>query len=152
MIGDTMPGDVRLVVAGVIMQGGRVAAARRSRPPDAGRWEFPGGKVEPGETPAAALERELQEELGLQVVVGDELARTPLHHRQTLVALQCWPLGSPVAGDSHTEVCWCNAAELRSLDWLPADAVFLPQVMTALDRSCDAMPRSPEPMSDPAVD
>ena len=141
------------VTAAIIIEDGRVLIAQR--PPGgrhAGEWEFPGGKVEPGETPAAALERELQEELGLQVVVGDELARTPLHHRQTLVALQCWPLGSPVAGDSHTEVCWCNAAELRSLDWLPADAVFLPQVMTALDRSCDAMPRSPEPMSDPAVD
>jgi 8-oxo-dGTP diphosphatase len=59
------------VVGAAIVRDGRVLAARRTHPAEtAGRWEFPGGKVEPGETPQAALAREITEELGARVAVG----------------------------------------------------------------------------------
>jgi 8-oxo-dGTP pyrophosphatase MutT (NUDIX family) len=63
-----------LVVAGAIVRSGRVLAAQRSYPAElADRWEFPGGKVEPGEVPSAALVREIREELGVDVVVHERL-------------------------------------------------------------------------------
>jgi 8-oxo-dGTP diphosphatase len=71
----------RLVVAGAVYDGGRLLAARRSAPPElAGRWELPGGKVEPGERPEDALVRELREELGIET---EPVARVP----------GAWPLG-----------------------------------------------------------
>src|SRR4249919_1966117 len=70
------------VVAGVIRDAlGRVLLARRTEGRDlAGLWEFPGGKVEPGESPEAALVRELREELGIEAVAGDALIRVPQHY------------------------------------------------------------------------
>ena len=61
------------VVAGVLRREGRVLLSRRIRGADVGRWEFPGGKLERGETPEQALRRELREELGIEVQVGAAL-------------------------------------------------------------------------------
>ncbi len=64
----------QIVVAGALIFEGRLLVAQRARPPElAGLWELPGGKVAPGETDAAALERELEEELGIEVAVGARL-------------------------------------------------------------------------------
>lgn len=65
------PGYPLIVTAGVIRRDDTVLIARRESGPLAGQWEFPGGKLEPGESPEACLARELQEELGLEVEVGD---------------------------------------------------------------------------------
>ncbi|MET0865989.1 MAG: NUDIX domain-containing protein, partial [Nakamurella sp.] len=66
--------EIQVVVAGAIIEDGRVLAARRTHPPElAGKWERPGGKVRPGESEAAALTRELAEELAVDVVVGDRI-------------------------------------------------------------------------------
>ncbi|TPW19804.1 MAG: 7,8-dihydro-8-oxoguanine triphosphatase, partial [Elusimicrobia bacterium] len=65
------------VCAGVILRSGGVLLARRAPGRrHAGQWEFPGGRVEPGESPQAALKRELREELGIEAVVGEEVTRT----------------------------------------------------------------------------
>ena len=73
--GDSIrPGYPLIVTAGVIRSDDTVLIARRESGPLAGRWEFPGGKLEPGESPEACLARELQEELGLEVQVGDIFA------------------------------------------------------------------------------
>ena len=123
--------DMQLVVGAVIVDSladpRRVLATRRSRPEALkGRWEFPGGKVEVGEAPDAALIREVQEELGVTLMLGEELAPSgkdwPISDRLTLrIFLAEIFVGTPKPGDSHDEVRWLSADDLESVDWLDAD-------------------------------
>ncbi len=111
---------MRVVVSAALLDGGgRVLAARRRRP--AG-WEFPGGKVEPGESEPAALVRECREELGVTVEVGERLG-------PDVAVAEGWVLrawtgrivaGEPVAYE-HAELRWVRYADLDGLDWLPGD-------------------------------
>src|SRR3954467_5896230 len=77
----------KVIVAAVIVTEGRVLACERSAPPEvAGRWEFPGGKVEPGESDAQALARECLEELGVRVTVGERIGPdVPLAHGRAVL-------------------------------------------------------------------
>jgi 8-oxo-dGTP diphosphatase len=122
---------VQLVVGAVIVDDLRlprlVLAARRATPAAlAGRWEFPGGKVEDGELPIAALHREIREELAVAVELGDELVGPdagcwPISHRLTMrlwfAALQ----GEPRPDVAHDQVRWLDASQLDDVPWLPAD-------------------------------
>jgi 8-oxo-dGTP diphosphatase len=117
----------RSVVGAAILRDGRVLAARRTSPASAaGRWEFPGGKVEPGETPEAALVREVAEELGCRVEVTGWLAgEVPIGTSHVLtVALARLVDGEPDPVE-HDLVRWLAAAELGEVDWLEADRPFL---------------------------
>jgi 8-oxo-dGTP diphosphatase len=117
----------RSVVGAAILRDGRVLAARRTSPASAaGRWEFPGGKVEPGETPEAALVREVAEELGCRVEVTGWLAgEVPIGTSHVLtVALARLFHGEPDPVE-HDLVRWLAAAELGEVDWLEADRPFL---------------------------
>lgn len=127
------------VVAAVIVddldQPTRLLAARRSAPPTlAGRWEFPGGKVEPGEEHLAALHRELGEELGVTVAVGGELpgpdgGAWPI---TTKHRMRVWFAhvrdGVPQPLEDHDELCWLTADELDDVPWLDGDV----QIVAAL--------------------
>ncbi|WP_435771445.1 (deoxy)nucleoside triphosphate pyrophosphohydrolase [Nocardioides sp. SYSU DS0651] len=105
----------------------QVLAARRTRPASlAGRWEFPGGKVEPGEAPADALVRELREELAVTVVVGAEVSDAgrpwPISDALELrLFLARVVAGEPTAGADHDEVRWLSARELGDVSWLESD-------------------------------
>ncbi|MGH1548077.1 (deoxy)nucleoside triphosphate pyrophosphohydrolase [Leifsonia poae] len=118
-----------LVVAAVIRSddGGRVLACRRAPGRDAaGRWEFPGGKVEAGEAPEAALAREIGEELGAGIRVGGLLDRTvTVRHDGRAIDLACYDCrldGTvPVSSTDHDELRWVGPAELAELDWAEAD-------------------------------
>ncbi|MGV8847278.1 (deoxy)nucleoside triphosphate pyrophosphohydrolase [Tessaracoccus sp.] len=131
----------RLVVGALIvdgMQPARILAARRSTPP-AGRWEFPGGKAEQGESPQAALVREIREELGVELVVGERLdppsgGRWPISAVLEMELWWCVVEASPVVGDSHDELRWLAADHVHTVDWLDADRVALPLVMAGLRR------------------
>ncbi len=118
---------MQLVVGVAIVRGGRVLAARRSR-----GWEFPGGKVEPGEEPAVAAIREIAEELGSTVEVTGWLAPTvPIRDGLELrVATARLISGEPIprAGD-HDAVRWLEPSELSSVDWLEADRPFVAHIM-----------------------
>lgn len=127
---------VRVVAAALLRAGpdGRlqVLAARRARPlAIAGGWEFPGGKVEPGESDAAALARECREELAVEVTVG-ALLGTATDGTVELVLLAARAQSDPVAGADHDELRWVGTAELASVRWLPIDAELLPAVAGAL--------------------
>jgi 8-oxo-dGTP diphosphatase len=116
--------EPRVVVAGAVLDRGRLLAARRTAPPAlAGRWELPGGKVEPGERVADALVRELREELGVTVRPLDRVPGAwPLTsglvlHVWTAVILD----GTPQPLQDHDRLRWVTPAEAPTLDWLPAD-------------------------------
>ncbi len=116
------------------MRDGRVLAARRTTPTAAaGRWEFPGGKVEDGETPDAALIREVAEELGIVIVVRRWLAGTaPIGTAYELsVAVADLVTGEPQPVE-HDQVRWLSAGELDDVDWLDPDRPFLPELRQVL--------------------
>jgi 8-oxo-dGTP diphosphatase len=114
------------VVAAVIERDGKFLACRRAPHKSlAGYWEFPGGKVEAGETDEAALTREIREELSVEVEVGAYLA-TSLNSAGDieieLLAFMATLVGPEVtASTDHDEFRWLGAAELDSVTWAPAD-------------------------------
>ncbi|WP_241901577.1 (deoxy)nucleoside triphosphate pyrophosphohydrolase [Nocardioides houyundeii] len=123
-----------LVVGAAIVDRGRVLAARRTQPAAAaGRWEFPGGKVEDGEAPDEALVREIAEELECGIEVStwlDPVVPLPGGHELS-VAVAWLVRGVPVPLE-HDELRWLSAAELDSVDWLEADRPFLAELAEVL--------------------
>ena len=120
------------IVLGYIERGGAVLLARRpAGAHQAGRWEFPGGKVEPGETMTAALRRECREELGIAVDVGEEIAQARYCYPDRCVALHLFrcrlPAGEPVPRQV-AEVRWTPVGELPQIDFPPANAALLAQL------------------------
>jgi 8-oxo-dGTP diphosphatase len=127
-------GAVR-VVAAAIVRDDRVLAARRSRPAGlAGGWEFPGGKVEPGESDVEALQREVAEELGVGIAVGAHLGTVSDGRVQLLLYAASLVSGEPAAGADHDEVRWLDGEGLSEPAWLPIDRELLPAVTAFLDR------------------
>lgn len=115
------------VVGAAIVRDGRVLAARRTTPASAaGRWEFPGGKVEPGETPDAALVREVAEELGCTIAVTTWLpgAAAIGDTHELRVATAVLVTGEPEPTE-HDLLRWLDADALDDVDWLEPDRPFL---------------------------
>ena len=113
-----------VVVGAAIVRDGRLLAARRTEPAHlAGGWELPGGKVEEGESEPDALVREIKEELGVEVVLGDRVGGDwPLGSYVMRVWLATLPDGAePALLDQHDALRWVDPRELRAVDWLPGD-------------------------------
>lgn len=113
------------VVGAVILRDNRVLCAQRG--PNGslgGLWEFPGGKIEPGETARDALIREIDEELNCQVTVGDEVTTTTHDYdfgRVTLTTFWCELIDGEPSLTEHAAVCWLAPRDLDRLEWAPAD-------------------------------
>jgi 8-oxo-dGTP diphosphatase len=124
----------QIVVAGAVIADARVLVAQRRRPPElAGRWELPGGKVAPGESEAVALARELVEELGVVVAVGERLGDDiELNTTTMLRAYRARLLRGEPRPHDHRALRWVTAAELDELDWVPADRGWVPALTRAL--------------------
>ena len=103
----------------VCVRDGRLLVVRRGRGVGAGRWSLPGGRVEPGETLAAAVRRELREETGLEVEVGELVGIAErISEAAHYVILDFWAVarGTAVADDDAAAVAWVDDAELADLD------------------------------------
>lgn len=123
-----------LVVGAAVVRHGRVLATRRTRPAEAaGRWEFPGGKVETGEEPAEAVVREIREELGVEVSVTGRLAgEQPVKDRYRLQVLLAEIVeGEPVPHE-HDALRWLGPEDLDAVPWLGPDRPFLAELREIL--------------------
>lgn len=101
-----------------------------------GRWEFPGGKVEEGESDERAIVREFEEEFGVKVSVGEKIAQTFFMHNGAQVALHAYGITVPHDGNAqkyrlteHTEYKWAFPAEIPTLNFVDSDMLIYPDVM-----------------------
>ena len=135
------------VVAAIIRQGDRIFATQRGYGPWKDWWEFPGGKVEAGETPQEALAREIREELEVAITIDEFLTTVEYDYPEFHLTMHCYmcslagaPTASGCPGASvatphlleHEAARWLGAAELSSVRWLPADLSLLPLLADTL--------------------
>ena len=113
------------VVAAVIVKDGKILATQRGYGEFKGFWEFPGGKVEPGESGSVALAREILEELKARVVVGDLISTVEYDYPSFHLSMECFwctlESGSGIELTEHEAARWLEVDELESVEWLPAD-------------------------------
>ncbi|MGH3729806.1 MAG: (deoxy)nucleoside triphosphate pyrophosphohydrolase [Micromonosporaceae bacterium] len=125
-----------VIVGAAIVSGGRVLACERALPPEvSGMWEFPGGKVDPGETETEALIRECDEELGVRIDVADRVGDDVLlsHGRAVLKVYLARLVSGVPHPHEHSDLRWLGPGELDSVPWLPADAPVVKALRPLLD-------------------
>lgn len=117
------------VTAAIIKNNGKILIARRPIGDTlAGKWEFPGGKIESGETPQECLHREIKEELNIDILVGDYFSDSIYHYPTKTVHLSAY-WSTWIKGDielrSHDAVEWVSIPNLEQFDFAPADLPFI---------------------------
>ena len=120
------------VVAGAIIENGKVFAAQRGNSgKTAFKWEFPGGKINPGETPEQALARELQEELSINVKVHELIYQVIDEYEDVILHIDTYRCelisGTPTLSE-HIALAWSNKEELDNLEFSPADDPVLAKI------------------------
>ena len=124
--GKTIQGKTIRVSAAVILRGGLVYATQRGYGDYKDWWEFPGGKIEPGEAPEDALAREIREELDIQVDVGEKLTVVEYDYPKFHLVMHCFVCrireGEPVLKE-HEAARWLTEGEITQVRWLPADVI-----------------------------
>lgn len=119
------------VVAALIIHDRRIFATQRGYGEWKGYWEFPGGKVEPGETPEEALVREIREELATEISVGRFVTTIEWDYPAFHLSMRCY-LCNVVSGSltllEHEAATWLDREHLRSVRWLPADETILEEI------------------------
>lgn len=119
------------VVAAILIHNNLVFACQRGYGEFKDRWEFPGGKVEAGESPEEALRREIREELEVDVNVGDLIDTIEYDYPAFHLSMKCY--ACTIAGGSphlleHEAARWLSADQLDSVAWLPADITLIPKI------------------------
>lgn len=126
---------INVVAALIVEAGNRVLAVKCAAHKHGGGWEFPGGKIEPGETPQEALAREIAEELAVQIEVGELLHTVEMDYPAFHLRMQCFICrlsSGTLQLREHTDFRWLPAGALNSVSWLPADVDVLPYVAAFL--------------------
>lgn len=112
------------VVAAIIIRDGKIFATQRGYGEWKDWWEFPGGKIEPGEAPEDALKREIREELATEIEVGGRLMTVEYDYPTFHLTMHCY-LCSVISGElsllEHEDARWLEREELGCVKWLPAD-------------------------------
>lgn len=112
------------IVAAIIYKDEAYFATQRGYGEFDGMWEFPGGKIEPGESPEDALKREIQEELGIDIGVKEFLCTTEYDYPSFHLTMHCYLCGiktGKIELREHKSARWLRSEELGSVEWLPAD-------------------------------
>ena len=126
------------VVAAIIFKGDKFFATQRGYGDFKDWWEFPGGKMEPGETPEDALVREIREELDAEITI-DKYMHTiewnyPKFHL-TMHCFMCSLVSEAIHLNEHEAAIWLGKDDIHSVNWLPADEGILPLIVSELSRS-----------------
>jgi len=124
---------MKQVVAAFIVQNGKVLVCQRTKhQPMALKWEFPGGKIEEGEQPRDALRRELEEELGIQAVIGDEMVRIRhIYKNGGAIELRFFMVEAfqgEIENRIFSDVRWVGRKDLPEYDFLEADAALVKDI------------------------
>ena len=119
------------VVAALIFHEGKLFVTQRGYGAWRDYWEFPGGKIEPGETPEEALVREIREELDTGIRVDGRVCDVEYDYPEFHLSMQCFRCGI-VSGElkllEHEAAKWLEKGELNTVEWLPADRIILPEI------------------------
>ena len=119
------------VVAAIISEDGKVFATQRGYGEWQGWWEFPGGKIEAGESPAEALEREIREELDAEIAVGSLMDTVEWEYPTFHLSMQCFICrlkSDSIRLKEHEASAWLTKDRLDSVRWLPADVILLEKI------------------------
>ena len=112
------------VVAAMIVKDGRALAARRGYGNYKDWWEFPGGKIKPGESPESALAREIREELRAEIRIGNLFCTVSYDYPEFHMEMQCYLcelVSDEIVLVEHEDARWLSAGELEDVRWLPSD-------------------------------
>ena len=116
------------VVAAIIRDQDRIFTTQRGYGPYKDGWEFPGGKIEPDETPEQALAREIREELDTEIIVGDKLTDVEYDYPEFHLSMGCYwctVLSGHLTLKEHESAKWLRFDELDTVNWLPADRIVV---------------------------
>ena len=116
------------VVAAIIRKGDKIFATQRGYGEWQDWWEFPGGKMEVGETPEEALKREIREELSAEISVGELLTTVEYDYPKFHLTMHCYLctfVGEALHLNEHEAARWLTKDELGSVKWLPADEIVI---------------------------
>ena len=126
------------VVAAIILRDGAYFATQRGYGEFEGMWEFPGGKIEPGESREDALKREIQEELGVDIYIKELLCTTEYDYPTFHLTMHCY-LCSVASGEielrEHKSAQWLTAETLDTIEWLPADKDVIDKLKTFINET-----------------
>ena len=123
------------VVAAVIRKGDKIFATQRGYGDFKDWWEFPGGKIEPGETPEDALVREIHEELDTDIIIDKFLHTVEWDYPQFHLTMHCYMcslISESLHLNEHEAARWLGRNEVHSVNWLPADNDLIPIILDEL--------------------
>ena len=131
----TIPVSAAIIIRTTPQGNRQVFATQRGYGDWKGWWEFPGGKIEEGESPEAALEREIREELATQIKVGERIGTIEYDYPAFHLSMQCFAcqvLSGKLELLEHENAAWLTKETLLSVKWLPADVTILDSVAKLL--------------------
>ena len=125
------------VAAAIICDGDKVFATQRAGGEFKGGWEFPGGKIEPGETPEQAVVREIKEEIEMEIEVDSFFDKVVYDYPSFHLEMDCFICrfkGGQMHLNEHSQGRWLTAVTLDSVDWLPADRGLIEKLKIYLEK------------------